>query len=137
MTYYTHRYTTPTEYQVVAHYDSGLSRVVDPHNEVDWIAAGNTPEKTSGDRFILIVDGEPVLDPNKDSILAAEAAVVQAEADRIAAKAQAELDAKIAAIADAKAAIASLVPAVDKATDIEGLKKVVLDLIKNVQAITE
>ena len=44
--------------------------------------------------------------------------------------------AKIIAISDAKAAIASLVPAVDKATDIEGLKKVVLDLIKNVQAIT-
>ena len=78
-----------------------------------------------------------------------KAAVDQAEADALAAKlaaeqaaaeaaalAQAELDAKIAAIADAKAAIASLVPAVDKATDIEGLKKVVLDLIKNVQAIT-
>ena len=80
---------------------------------------------------------------------AEKAAVDQAEADALAAKlaaeqaaaeaaalAQAELGAKIAAIADAKAAIASLVPAVDKATDIEGLKKVVLDLIKNVQAIT-
>ena len=80
---------------------------------------------------------------------AEKATVDQAEADALAAKlaaeqaaaeaaalAQAELDAKIAAIADAKAAIASLVPAVDKATDIEGLKKVVLDLIKNVQAIT-
>lgn len=92
MTYYTHRYTTLTEYQVVAHYDDGFSRVVDPHNEVDWIAAGNTPEKTSGDRFILIVDGEPVLDPNKDSILAAEVAAVQTEANRIAAKAQAFID---------------------------------------------
>ena len=68
--------------------------------------------------------------------LAAEQAAAEAAAAEAAALAQAELDAKIAAIADAKAAIASLVPAVDKATDIEGLKKVVLDLIKNVQAIT-
>ncbi len=60
-----------------------------------------------------------------------EIAAKQAAIDKAAAQA-----AKIIAISDAKAAIASLVPAVDKATDIEGLKKVVLDLIKNVQAIT-
>lgn len=60
-----------------------------------------------------------------------EIAAKQAAIDKEAAQA-----AKIIAISDAKAAIASLVPAVDKATDIEGLKKVVLDLIKNVQAIT-
>jgi hypothetical protein len=60
-----------------------------------------------------------------------EIAAKQAAIDKEAAQA-----AKIIAISDAKAAIASLVPAVDKATDIEGLKKVVLVLIKNVQAIT-
>lgn len=92
MTYYTHRYTTPTEYQVIEHFDNGFSRVVHPHNEVDWIAEGNTPEKTSGDRFILIINGEPTLNPNKDAILAAEAAAAQAEADRVVAKAQAILD---------------------------------------------
>jgi hypothetical protein len=74
-----------------------------------------------------------------------KAAVDKAEADALAAKlaaeqaaahAQAELDAKIAAIADAKVAVASLETAVEKATNIEGLKKVVVDLIKNVQVLT-
>lgn len=118
--YYTHRYTTPTEYQVIEHHDNGYARVVDPHNEVEWIAQGNTPEKTSGDRFILIVDGEPVLDQNKASILAAEAAAVQAEIDRKAAKAQAISDnlpswaqvqtavGNIANLADAKAYLLKL-----------------------------
>jgi hypothetical protein len=74
-----------------------------------------------------------------------KAAVDKAEADALAAKlaaaeaaakAQAELDAKIAAIADAKVAVASLETAVEKATDLEGLKKIVLDLIKNVHVLT-
>lgn len=89
---YSHRYITPTEYEVWQHFSNGYSRKVDPHNEVEWIAAGNTPAIESGDRFILIIDGVPTLDPNKDAILAAEAAASQAEADRIAAKAQAFLD---------------------------------------------
>jgi len=89
---YSHKYTTPTEYEVWQHFDNGYSRKVDPHNEVEWIDAGNTPAKESGDRFILIIDGVPTLDPNKDAILAAEAAARQAEADRIAAKAQALID---------------------------------------------
>jgi hypothetical protein len=93
MTTYTHRYLTPTDYQVVEHLDNGFQRVVDPHNETDWIAQGNTPAKESGDRFILIDgSGTPYEDPNKAAILAAEAAAAQAEADRIAAKAQALID---------------------------------------------
>src|SRR5574343_356860 len=68
--------------------------------------------------------------PDPD-IVAAEQAAAEA-----AAKAQAELDAKIAAIADAKVAVASLETAVEKATDLEGLKKIVLDLIKNVQVLS-
>ena len=111
-----------------------------------WHPAENKPYKLpdADKKYWKTVDGV-ILEMDE----AEKAAVDQAEADALAAKlaaeqaaaeaaalAQAELDAKIAAIADAKAAIASLVPAVDKATDIEGLKKVVLDLIKNVQAIT-
>ena len=46
------------------------------------------------------------------------------------------VDSKFRFYDDSKAAIASLVPAAEVATDIEGLKKVVLDLIKNVDAIT-
>ena len=60
-----------------------------------------------------------------------EIATKQAAIDREAAQA-----AKIIAISDAKATIATLETSVDKATDVKSLKKVVLDLIKNVQAIT-
>ncbi len=111
-----------------------------------WHPTENRPYKVPDcdQKYWKTVDGVILEMDEKE-----KAAVDQAEADALATKlaaeqaaaaaaalAQAELDAKIAAIADAKAAIASLVPAVDKATDIEGLKKVVLDLIKNVQAIT-
>jgi|GEM_PF-5746484 len=71
-----------------------------------------------------------------------KAAVDKAEADaekaaaEAAAQAQAELDAKVAEITAAKESIATLEAAVDKATDIEGLKKVVVYLIKNVQVLT-
>ena len=44
--------------------------------------------------------------------------------------------AKVLAVAEAKTAISTMDAAVDKATDIEGLKKVVVDLIKNVQVLT-
>lgn len=125
MTTYTHRYTTPTEYQVVEHHDNGFSRVVDPHNEADWITQGNVPAKESGGRFILIIDGVPTLDPNKDAILAAESVAVKAQED------------KAKAIVDAKAKVGTLASDVDKTTDIEGLKKVVLDLINQVKIITE
>ena len=80
---------------------------------------------------------------------AEKAAVDQAEADALAAKlaaeqaaaeaaaqAQVELDAKVAEITAAKESIATLEAAVDKATDLEGLQKVVVYLIKNVQVLT-
>jgi len=111
-----------------------------------WHPAENKPYKLpdADKKYWKTVDGvilemdaaeKATVDQAEADALAAKLAAEQAAAEA-AALAQAELDAKIAAIADAKAAIASLVPAVDKATDIEGLKKVVLDLIKNVQAIT-
>jgi len=57
-----------------------------------------------------------------------------ADAEKVAAR-QAEA-AKVLAVAEAKTAISTMDAAVDKATDIEGLKKVVVDLIKNVQVLT-
>jgi len=57
-----------------------------------------------------------------------------ADAEKVAAR-QAEA-AKVQAVTDAKASISTIETAVDKATDIEGLKKVVVDLIKNVQVLT-
>jgi hypothetical protein len=57
-----------------------------------------------------------------------------ADAEKVAAR-QAEA-AKVLAVAEAKTAISTMDAAVDKATDIEGLKKIVLDLIKNVHVLT-
>ena len=118
MTYYTHRYYTVNDYWVVEYHDNGFSRVVDPHNELDWIAQGNSPKFESGDRFILIQPGGKVVeDPNKASILAAEAAAVQAEKDRIAAKAQ--------AIVDNRPSWQAISDAIDSATTIAQLKAIV------------
>jgi hypothetical protein len=83
----------------------------------------------------MTAEEKAVVDQAEADALAAKLAAEQAAAEA-AALAQAELDAKIAAIADAKVAVASLETAVDKATDIEGLKKVVVYLIKNVQVLT-
>jgi len=52
----------------------------------------------------------------------------------IAAK-QAAID-KAAAVTDAKASISTIETAVDKATDLDTLKKVVLDLVKAVKVLT-
>ena len=57
-----------------------------------------------------------------------------ADAEKVAAK-QAEA-AKVLAVAEAKTAISTMDAAVDKATDIEGLKKVVLDLANSVKTLT-
>ncbi len=57
-----------------------------------------------------------------------------ADAEKVAAR-QAEA-AKVLAVAEAKTAISTMDAAVDKATDIEGLKKVVLDLVKAVKVLT-
>ena len=70
--------------------------------------------------------------PNDESMWDGKAWV--ADAEKVAAK-QAEA-AKVIAVAEAKTAISTMDTAVDKATDIEGLKKVVLDLVKNVQVLT-
>jgi hypothetical protein len=83
----------------------------------------------------MTAEEKAAVDKAEADALAAKEAEEQAAAEA-AAKAQAELDAKIAAIADAKVAVASLETAVEKATNIEGLKKVVVDLIKNVQVLT-
>jgi hypothetical protein len=70
--------------------------------------------------------------PNEESKWDGEKWV--ADAEKVAAK-QAEA-AKVLAVAEAKTAISTMDAAVDKATDIEGLKKIVLDLIKNVHVLT-
>ena len=83
----------------------------------------------------MSVEEKAAVDQAEADALAAKLAAEQAAAEA-AAQAQAELDAKVAEITAAKESIATLEAAVDKATDIEGLKKVVVYLIKNVQVLT-
>jgi hypothetical protein len=68
-TIYKHDYYSPTEYDVVAHHDDGTERVVHPHNEAEWIAAGNIPEKRSCSEYVIIVNGEPAWHPNKNQLV--------------------------------------------------------------------
>jgi len=70
--------------------------------------------------------------PNEESKWDGEKWV--ADAEKMTAK-QAEA-AKVLAVEEAKAAISTMDAAVDKATDIDALKKVVIGLIKNVQVLT-
>lgn len=66
-------YTSLTTYYI---WEVENSRQIDEANYVpylEWLAAGNTPEVVSGDRFITIVNGLPVEDPNKAAILEKEA----------------------------------------------------------------
>jgi hypothetical protein len=97
--YYVHRHTTEADYQVIHYFPSFPSgnigeEVVAPDNlaYLVWVAAGGTPIVKANGRFLSVVDNQLVVDPNKDSILAAETAAAQAEATRLAAKAQAIID---------------------------------------------
>lgn len=67
-------YTSTTAYYI---WEVENSRVIDEHNYVpylEWLAnPDNVLEVVSGDRFITIVNGVPVEDPNKATILAQEA----------------------------------------------------------------
>lgn len=75
--------------------------------------------------------------PNDESMWDGKAWVPDPDkvATRLAEEAAEE--AKVLAVQDAKASIKTIETAVDKATDLETLKKVVLDLVKAVKVLTE
>jgi hypothetical protein len=77
---YAHRYTDENTFQVIQYYNGG-SRVIpaDQHDYLDWLAAGGVPVIEAAGRFLSVVDNKLVVDPNKDSILAAEAAATEIE----------------------------------------------------------
>lgn len=54
--------------------DGNMMRFVDDNHGryLVWLSEGNTPAPISGDRFVSIVDGQPVVDPNKQATLTAE-----------------------------------------------------------------
>lgn len=130
MTFYTHRFVNVTDYEVWEHFDNGYSRKVDPHNEKDWIAQGNTPAKESGDRFILIDDDKVIEDPNKDATLAAEAQAIAAQQASDAAKAQAFID-NLPSWSQVDTAITNIANLADAKAFIRKLTRVVYWLVKN------
>jgi hypothetical protein len=96
---YAKRYFTETDYQVIHHFPSFPSGNIgeeivasDDSAYLAWLAAENIPIIQAAGRFLSVVNNQLVVDPNKDSILAAEAAAAQIEADRAAAKEQAIVD---------------------------------------------
>jgi hypothetical protein len=71
MNTYKHIYTDKTNYRI---WEVDENRYVDTiyYKYQEFLAEGGIPEKASGARFVSIVDGEVVVDPQKDSILAEE-----------------------------------------------------------------
>jgi hypothetical protein len=71
---YSKKYTTETEFQVIEHFTGG-ERIIpaDQHDYVAWLAKGNTPTIEAEGRFLSVVGGKLIVDPEKEAILAAEA----------------------------------------------------------------
>lgn len=66
------RWISTTEARI---YEIENARYVDEERYapyLEWLKAGNSPAPASGDRFITIVGGVPVEDPEKAAVLAAE-----------------------------------------------------------------
>lgn len=92
--HYTHQYVDENTYQVARYFDNGDSQNCPPDNPnyLKWISDGNIPVLEAKGRFLLLVDGQIVVDPNKTSILAAEESARLVNQARIAAKAQVIID---------------------------------------------
>ena len=71
---YSKRYIDENTYQIIEYFAGG-ERVIpaDQHDYVTWLAEGNTPTIEAEGRFLSVVDGVLVVDPNKDTILFTEA----------------------------------------------------------------
>lgn len=67
-----HAYRNAAEYRILEYWSDGRVREVSADQPVyaEWLAAGNVPETISGDEFVTIVDGQPVVNPGKDQIIA-------------------------------------------------------------------
>jgi len=128
---YAHRYTDETNYQVIEYFTGG-SRILphDQHDYLDWVAAGGVPTIEAAGRFLSVVDGVLVVDPNKAAILAAEEAARQAEIARQAAKAQAILD-NLPSWAQVEATINNAFPDLAQRNVVKKLARVVYWDVKN------
>ena len=128
---YAHRYTDETTYQVIEYYPGGSRPIShDQHDYLAWVAAGGVPAIEAAGRFLSVVDGWLVVDPNKATILAAEEAARQAEIVRQAAKAQAILD-NLPSWAQVEATINNAFPDLAQRNVVKKLARVVYWDVKN------
>jgi len=130
----------------VALTDEGVRAITSDITKWRWHPVENKPYKLPDceTKYTKTVDGvilemsveeKAAVDQAEADALAAKEAEEQAAAEA-AAKAQAEMEAKMLVIADAKKAVASLETSVDKAINLEELKKIIVDLIKYMRVIT-
>lgn len=71
-----HAYINDKEYKIAG----SDGRIYSPTNLLyQRYAAKQAPEIVSGDRFVSIIDGKPVVDPKKEIILADEKALMDRE----------------------------------------------------------
>ena len=128
---FTHRYTDETTYQVIEKWNGG-ERIIphDQHDYLAWVAAGGVPTIEANGRFLSVVDGVLVVDPNKAAILAAEEAARQAEIARQAAKVQAILD-NLPSWAQVEATINNAFPDLAQRNVVKKLARVVYWDVKN------
>ena len=93
-------YDTESHFTIVQHMPGGETRLIpaDSPGYLAWIAAGGIPAIEANGRFLSVVDGVLVVDPNKAAILAAEAATAQNPKDMVALTAikRANYDKKVA-----------------------------------------
>lgn len=73
MKYY-HEYIDEINFRIIQEFDWGERRVVPATKQsyLDWINDGNVPEIISGDRFVSIINGIYIIDPDRDSIIESE-----------------------------------------------------------------
>ena len=74
--YYAHQYSSENTFQVAKYFDDGSSQNVAPEDPgyQKWVAEGNVPKLETKARFLSVVDGRVVSDPNMKKILAEEEA---------------------------------------------------------------
>jgi hypothetical protein len=128
---YAERYYEPDKCNVIQYFPGG-ERIIPPdqHDYLAWMAEGNQPTIEADGRFLSVVDGKLVVDPARDSILAAEAAAEKAAEDLILAK-KAAIETYLPAWATVSAAGDNIGNLADAKAFIKKLARVVYWLAKN------
>ena len=66
--HYSHQYIDENKFQVAKYFDNGDSQNVSPDdpNYLKWVSDGNMPVVEAKGRFLSVVDGVLIVDPNEE-----------------------------------------------------------------------